>query len=801
MRRNLQSLLSGSFAPFSYLATASRISAKSEIKQLGRALWAGFGTTAANRLKAIQTNKRFVFSEEAAWALACWHHSRGEFGEAVEQLARIRAATEIVNYDPQYIALEVDSLIECGQIGAANALLQDCVEHRGELPILCFSAANVLGLSGHGSRVQTDKMKLAWINKPFLAADFAPIELRDSTQPLKFENIVSHAKRHENAFEKISVLMPAHNSETTIGIAIESILSQSWANLELIVVDDASCDGTWSVIEAYAARDSRIRAIRHSANRGAYAARNTALSNASGEFITVSDADDWSHPQRFELQAQQLLQTGLPCNTTSSIRVDFDLRILITLRAVVIRESLPSLMVRRRHVLELGGWDEAKMSADAEFYARLLTHHRQNKTWTMRETPLTLQLGRPTSLTSNSDTGLATLRYGARREYVEAYKHWHNLEAERPGGSRLIVEAKERPFPVPAICRPTSKQELQYDLLFVSDFARKGSASSCATAMLQAAKESGFRSACIHWPSLSSAGNMIDVQVRQAIHDGIVESVVAGETVHCDIAIVNDASILEILPDTLPRIKTNKLLVVLNKLQGRNGRAQRQAIHRLLQNAERAFGAAPILAPASYMMRLHLLSLAPELTLADQDWVPLVDRDSCCELDRVTQGRGKPAIGYQIFASRTQQHMRYSQARPPVIGGEQGPNGDCLWVHAPPDAATENLREVDFFVYCCDDSKNEIPYNVLVAMSLKIPVLLPRHFEPVFSAAALYPDPADIVEAIDKLWRDEDAYRTQTEAGQRYLNEHCSTVKFQERLAAYTSSSKRCIPYEIDPMK
>ena len=147
--------------------------------------------------------------------------------------------------------------------------------------------------------------------------------------------------------------MPACNAETTIGTAIESNINQSWTNLELIVVDDCSSDGTWSAVESFAERDARVKPTKHSANRGAYAARNTALNMASGELITVSDADDWSHPQRLAIQARHLLETGAPCNTTASIRIDHDFRILIMPKAKVIRESFPSLMVRHLSLIHI----------------------------------------------------------------------------------------------------------------------------------------------------------------------------------------------------------------------------------------------------------------------------------------------------------------------------------------------------------------------------------------------------------------------------------------------------------------
>ena len=101
--------------------------------------------------------------------------------------------------------------------------------------------------------------------------------------------------------------MAAFNAEGTIEQAISSVLAQSWTNLELIVVDDGSSDATAERIEQIAGKDERVRLLRTKRRGGPYAARNQALAAARGEFITLHDADDWSHPQKIELQVCALL--------------------------------------------------------------------------------------------------------------------------------------------------------------------------------------------------------------------------------------------------------------------------------------------------------------------------------------------------------------------------------------------------------------------------------------------------------------------------------------------------------------
>ena len=105
---------------------------------------------------------------------------------------------------------------------------------------------------------------------------------------------------HQPAREQpsVSVIIPAYNAEDYIGRAIESTLQQSISNIEVIVVDDASTDGTLEIVRDFAERDPRVKAIARRENSGAAAARNIGIEAAEGEWIAHMDADDWFSPTR-----------------------------------------------------------------------------------------------------------------------------------------------------------------------------------------------------------------------------------------------------------------------------------------------------------------------------------------------------------------------------------------------------------------------------------------------------------------------------------------------------------------------
>src|ERR1700755_1199399 len=97
----------------------------------------------------------------------------------------------------------------------------------------------------------------------------------------------------------ITVLMPAYNAEHYIAEAIASVLQQTYANFELVIVNDGSTDGTRNIIKTF--RDPRIKLIDQ-ANMGVAAALNTGLGHARAPYIARFDADDICYPERLEKQ-------------------------------------------------------------------------------------------------------------------------------------------------------------------------------------------------------------------------------------------------------------------------------------------------------------------------------------------------------------------------------------------------------------------------------------------------------------------------------------------------------------------
>lgn len=105
---------------------------------------------------------------------------------------------------------------------------------------------------------------------------------------------------------RVSVLMPAYNSEKYIAEAIESILNQTFTDFEFIIINDGSTDGTSKIVRKYANRDPRIKFIDNKRNQGLIAVLNQGLDLCTGEYIARMDSDDISRPERFKLQVDYM---------------------------------------------------------------------------------------------------------------------------------------------------------------------------------------------------------------------------------------------------------------------------------------------------------------------------------------------------------------------------------------------------------------------------------------------------------------------------------------------------------------
>ena len=181
----------------------------------------------------------------------------------------------------------------------------------------------------------------------------------------------------------VSIYLPTHNRAALLVRAIESVLRQTFTNFELIIVDDGSSDTTPEILRHFAARDSRVKALRSEKSQGAPIARNLAIYAARGVYLTGIDDDDEMQPTRLD----ELLKAFRPefsLISSSAVRKTPEWSTILHAGAKTI--YLDDLLYRnivgtqaltlRARVVTLGGFDtDFKASQDYDLWIRLVERY------------------------------------------------------------------------------------------------------------------------------------------------------------------------------------------------------------------------------------------------------------------------------------------------------------------------------------------------------------------------------------------------------------------------------------------
>jgi alpha-1,3-rhamnosyltransferase len=186
----------------------------------------------------------------------------------------------------------------------------------------------------------------------------------------------------------VSVVMPTHNRRDYVGQAIESVLKQQHVEFELIIVDDASTDGTWNVIDRYAREDHRIRVSQHAENKGLAVSLNEGLELAKHDLVARMDDDDVMLPSRLQRQIE-FMNANPDVSVTSSwaYLIDESNKIIgrscpevdlergkAQLRPELFLELIhPATTYQRRDILKVGGYKNFTLLEDRDLWGRLVT--------------------------------------------------------------------------------------------------------------------------------------------------------------------------------------------------------------------------------------------------------------------------------------------------------------------------------------------------------------------------------------------------------------------------------------------
>jgi len=281
------------------------------------------------------------------------------------------------------------------------------------------------------------------------------VRLRDAAHAPSPVNLVAAGSLDTVDGPLVSVLMTTFRTGAHAVAAVRSVLAQRYRNFELIVLDDASGDGTPELMRDLAREDARIQFVPLPRNVGTFAAKLIGLGLARGEFVTCHDSDDWSHPDKLLRQVAPLMEDARLVATVSYwVRMQDDGLFYARQVYPLMRMNLSSLLFRRERVLrEAGAWDSVRTGADSEFWARLRLVFGDAACARVR-LPLSFGSHRSDSLMTKQVTGYAkeTGVSLSRIAYSEAWSHWHDevIAAGRKPflPAQVQTALKARPFPV-----------------------------------------------------------------------------------------------------------------------------------------------------------------------------------------------------------------------------------------------------------------------------------------------------------------------------------------------------------------
>ena len=536
-----------------------------QLKQLKNHMYTlGFADKGLEDLKKLlHEEQKPMLKRMIAWEIALWYANLYTKDGAKQALYYLNIAISgEKNRDQQrrIAVLLSESLLMLGETAKSQEVIQQQLEKEAH-PDLYFAMANT---------VSTIQDKLYWINKVYASKKQTPITFRNEKKP-KYDDIMmaQHAKTVLDD-DKVTVILPAYNAVDGITIAIESILQQTWKNIELLIVDDCSSDETFTLAQSYAKKDERVKVFQTEKNSGPYVARNIGLQHATGKYITINDADDWSHEQKIETQVKHLQENPeVVANTSEHARL-LEESLQFYRRGTpgkFIFPNMSSIMFRKEIVMDkLGYWNCVRFAGDGEFKRRLVKTFGPSKYVDLQSGPLSLPRQSANSLTGSSAFGYNGYFMGARKEYVESLEY-HHAQSD----SLYYPFQIDKPiFTVPRPMWP-NKQPLmtEVDILLVADFRLIGKEEEKITEILAHFIKKSRNRKKIGLVQIYHYDLELDMDIHQSVRtyiaNGDVDMFVYGETVQAKQVLILSEEAFSLKQKYIPTIDGEQIYVIFDE--------------------------------------------------------------------------------------------------------------------------------------------------------------------------------------------------------------------------------------------
>lgn len=695
-----------------------------------------------------------------------------------------------------YIYAEV--LTGLGRAGAAHREFRDSPQGRKDPVQTALLAANARALVEEPNWDSWAKS----INTVFARDGLSPIRVVPNGDKTPFDCIESTIKPRTVEGPLVTVFVPTYNRGALIGTALKSLVQQTWKNLEIIVIDDGSDDEHLETLKKVCAEYPEVKVIYQGTNKGAYEARNTALKVAQGEFVTVHDDDDWSHPEKIQVQVGHLMSTPDALgNIIYHARATEELAFTrINNNPVFNQPYFGSLMYRASVFSDFGDFDPINRSADAEFRDRVVAATGKPIPAVLN-VPLAFIRAHSNSLTA----GEISRGYidPARTFYQSSYGY--AFEDKDPDSAWADVEFAH---PLNMIDPDRKKDHGKFDVIFATDFAFPGGTSQLTLNEVEAAADLGMRVGMLLLASPLNAGKPAVTKrtTQVALHEN-VEVLTLDDRVTTPLLVVRHPSVLQYTDSLSTNVKTEHLHIVVNHPPILNGgKGATYDLDDVKKNAFKLFGLEPhfhaesgvTFALASGVTRKSALEdvLWPGFTqpvgetslhVPDFNSKPVLGRHS---RDSALKWPSKKADIEKAYATNEKFDVRLMGGITDLPKGSQGvlrQGAEVLDFDEVP--VDEFLKSVDFWAYFHSDKLTEsFGMSIVEAMAHGCLVILPPYMEKNFGDGAIYGSPDEVASIVDRFWGNPDLYKEQVEKGRQKVEEMYSIDSFAQRLRLYAGS-------------
>lgn len=517
---------------------------KNETAQLALQLWSGHSKAALDAFRKMYEDKNADGSLRwaALWQTARWDFFCGDIDKALAHANEMQAIPTVSKIRKETVYLKTFCLLALEKKQEAYETLTSYIAANPNDADARFALANTIG---------DDTQRIETINHAFAIHGFSGIERKDKNKPLSFSNVVGLPLAKIKGANKVSIVMPIYSAGEQVRIAIDSLLAQSYENIEIIAVDDCSPDNTFEVLKAIEKQDERVKAVQPPKNGGAYAARNFGLNYVTGDFVTTHDSDDWSHPQKIASQVAYLNENAKVMGCSAHwIRAVDNLAFTQNWRPVkcLIHWSQSSFMFRREVLETLGGWDHVRIGGDTEYIWRMQAHYGEASLAKIyADTPLAFALDEESSLTRTKATHVRTVYFGLRHIYREICAWWHASQKQL----NLNDAKTKRAFPAPRSMFERTNEPLVFDTVIAGDFSRFV---DCKKICDYIDNHPTKKIALFHWPSFFKSPESLCNLYFEVLEQNKIEPIVMGQVVKSDNYLITDKDLITYTLDGFPEM-------------------------------------------------------------------------------------------------------------------------------------------------------------------------------------------------------------------------------------------------------